>query len=190
MILLEILGLNHLKEEDKREAVKLLQLVANAGRKYKELICESYGRRRVHPCFFLIQMRMFSLTSGLRGCLPRSFPSTCRMADCRSVCLVGRSSESQLLLSGCISSPLSVFNELAFFTVISFDVILLSCWLQRFQLNHKTVSILTCSIHLLQTFPDFPSGGGRVFWLVSFDRALQLFFFFFLLDSGSQTPPH
>ncbi|KFU99331.1 Uncharacterized protein C1orf228, partial [Tauraco erythrolophus] len=43
MILLEILGLNHLKEEDKRESVKLLQLVADAGRKYKELICESYG---------------------------------------------------------------------------------------------------------------------------------------------------
>ncbi|XP_076196449.1 armadillo-like helical domain containing protein 1 isoform X2 [Aptenodytes patagonicus] len=44
-ILLEILGLNHLKEEDKRESVKLLQLVADAGRKYKELICESYGVR-------------------------------------------------------------------------------------------------------------------------------------------------
>ncbi|NXO49044.1 ARMD1 protein, partial [Aramus guarauna] len=43
LILLEILGLNHLKEEDKRESVKLLQLVADAGRKYKELICESYG---------------------------------------------------------------------------------------------------------------------------------------------------
>ncbi|NXN39280.1 ARMD1 protein, partial [Rhinoptilus africanus] len=45
LILLEILGLNHLKEEDKRECVKLLQLVANTGRKYKELICESYGLR-------------------------------------------------------------------------------------------------------------------------------------------------
>ncbi|NXN59329.1 ARMD1 protein, partial [Rynchops niger] len=43
LILLEILGLNRLKEEDKRECVKLLQLVANAGRKYKEFICESYG---------------------------------------------------------------------------------------------------------------------------------------------------
>ncbi|CAN0204438.1 unnamed protein product [Bubo scandiacus] len=43
VILLEILGLNHLKQEDKRESVKLLQLVADAGRKYKELICESYG---------------------------------------------------------------------------------------------------------------------------------------------------
>ncbi|XP_029889134.1 armadillo-like helical domain containing protein 1 isoform X1 [Aquila chrysaetos chrysaetos] len=45
LILLEMLGLNHLKEEDKRESVKLLQLVADAGRKYKELICESYGVR-------------------------------------------------------------------------------------------------------------------------------------------------
>ncbi|KAM6065651.1 LOW QUALITY PROTEIN: armadillo-like helical domain containing protein 1 [Chlamydotis macqueenii] len=43
LILLEILGLNHLKEEDKREPVKLLQLIAGAGRKYKEFICESYG---------------------------------------------------------------------------------------------------------------------------------------------------
>ncbi|XP_021261207.1 uncharacterized protein C1orf228 homolog isoform X4 [Numida meleagris] len=43
LMLLEIVGLNHLKEEDKRESVKLLQLIANAGRKYKELICESYG---------------------------------------------------------------------------------------------------------------------------------------------------
>ncbi|NWX11642.1 ARMD1 protein, partial [Aegotheles bennettii] len=43
VILLEILGLNHLKEEDKREAVKLLQLIAGTGRMYKELICESYG---------------------------------------------------------------------------------------------------------------------------------------------------
>lgn len=70
MILLEILGLNHLKEEDKRECVKLLQLVANSGRKYKEFICESYGRRRVHPCFFLIQARMFSLTSACCGPFP------------------------------------------------------------------------------------------------------------------------
>ncbi|XP_030350388.1 armadillo-like helical domain containing protein 1 isoform X2 [Strigops habroptila] len=43
LILLEILGLNYQKEDDKRESVKLLQLIAGAGRKYKELICESYG---------------------------------------------------------------------------------------------------------------------------------------------------
>ncbi|KFP25217.1 Uncharacterized protein C1orf228, partial [Colius striatus] len=40
-ILLQIPGLNHLKEEDKRESIKLLQVVADAGRKYKELICAS-----------------------------------------------------------------------------------------------------------------------------------------------------
>ncbi|XP_068263224.1 armadillo-like helical domain containing protein 1 [Nyctibius grandis] len=44
-ILLEILGLNHLKEEDKRDSVKLLQLIADAGGKYKELICDSYRVR-------------------------------------------------------------------------------------------------------------------------------------------------
>ncbi|NXL33025.1 ARMD1 protein, partial [Glaucidium brasilianum] len=50
VIILEILGLNHLKQEDKRESVKLLQLIADAGRKYKELICESYGTR-LGGCF-------------------------------------------------------------------------------------------------------------------------------------------
>nr|XP_014350185.1 PREDICTED: uncharacterized protein C1orf228 homolog [Latimeria chalumnae] len=49
LTLLEILGLKQLKEEDKAEAIKLIQTVANAGRKYKELICESYGRWRHLP---------------------------------------------------------------------------------------------------------------------------------------------
>lgn len=83
MTLLEILGLNHLKEEDKRESVKLLQLVANAGRKYKELICESYGRRCVHLRFFLIQPRMFSVTSGPQGCSQRCAPPSPPPADGR-----------------------------------------------------------------------------------------------------------
>ncbi|PKK19242.1 armadillo-like helical domain containing protein 1 isoform X1 [Columba livia] len=43
LVLLEILGLNHPSEEDKRESVKLLQLIADLGRMYKELICENYG---------------------------------------------------------------------------------------------------------------------------------------------------
>ncbi|KAJ6659479.1 hypothetical protein lerEdw1_018713 [Lerista edwardsae] len=47
LTLLEILGLKQLKEEDKRESIKLLQLVANSGRKFKELICESYGVRSI-----------------------------------------------------------------------------------------------------------------------------------------------
>ncbi|XP_062963258.1 armadillo-like helical domain containing protein 1 [Cynocephalus volans] len=47
LTLLEILGLEKTKEEDKKEAVKLLQVIANSGRKYKELICESYGVRSI-----------------------------------------------------------------------------------------------------------------------------------------------
>ncbi|XP_023580026.1 uncharacterized protein C1orf228 homolog isoform X2 [Octodon degus] len=47
LTLLEILGLEKVKEEDKKEAIKLLQVVASSGRKYKELICESYGVRSI-----------------------------------------------------------------------------------------------------------------------------------------------
>ncbi|XP_070601110.1 armadillo-like helical domain containing protein 1 isoform X3 [Erythrolamprus reginae] len=51
LTLLEVLGLKHLKEEDKMESVKLLQLVAKSGRKFKELICESYGVRSIAEFF-------------------------------------------------------------------------------------------------------------------------------------------
>ncbi|XP_077006025.1 armadillo-like helical domain containing protein 1 isoform X1 [Tamandua tetradactyla] len=47
LTLLEILGLEKTTEEDKKESIKLLQLIANSGRKYKELICESYGVRSI-----------------------------------------------------------------------------------------------------------------------------------------------
>ncbi|KAK2106625.1 Armadillo-like helical domain containing protein 1 [Saguinus oedipus] len=47
LTLLEILGLEKITEEAKKESVKLLQVIANSGRKYKELICESYGGYRV-----------------------------------------------------------------------------------------------------------------------------------------------
>ncbi|XP_012504391.1 PREDICTED: uncharacterized protein C1orf228 homolog [Propithecus coquereli] len=47
LTLLEILGLEKIEEKDKKESIKLLQVVANAGRKYKELICESYGIRSI-----------------------------------------------------------------------------------------------------------------------------------------------
>ncbi|MEE6495299.1 hypothetical protein FKM82_002002 [Ascaphus truei] len=50
LTLLEILGLKHLKEEHKKESLKLLQILANAGRNYKELICESYGVRAIAEC--------------------------------------------------------------------------------------------------------------------------------------------
>ncbi|KAM6217023.1 armadillo-like helical domain containing protein 1 [Rhynchocyon petersi] len=51
LTLLEILGLEKIKEEDKKESIKLLQLIANSGRKHKELICESYGVRSIAEFF-------------------------------------------------------------------------------------------------------------------------------------------
>uniref|UniRef100_A0A8C3EG30 Uncharacterized protein n=1 Tax=Corvus moneduloides TaxID=1196302 RepID=A0A8C3EG30_CORMO len=50
LIPLEILGLNHMKEEDKRESVKLLLLTGDTGRECEELICESCGIRRSKRC--------------------------------------------------------------------------------------------------------------------------------------------
>ncbi|XP_060934878.1 adenine DNA glycosylase [Limanda limanda] len=43
LTLLDILSHAESKEEDKAEAVHLLLTVSNAGRKYKEMICESHG---------------------------------------------------------------------------------------------------------------------------------------------------
>lgn len=50
LTVLEILGLNQAKEEDKAQALKLLMCVVNSGRRYKELICESFGIRAVAEC--------------------------------------------------------------------------------------------------------------------------------------------
>ncbi|XP_068095632.1 armadillo-like helical domain containing protein 1 [Hyperolius riggenbachi] len=50
LTLLEILGLNQINEQNKVEALKVLQILARAGRKYKELICESYGVRSIAEC--------------------------------------------------------------------------------------------------------------------------------------------
>ncbi|XP_048760095.1 armadillo-like helical domain containing protein 1 [Ostrea edulis] len=50
LTLLEIIGLKQAKEFDKLEALHCLICVANAGRKYKELVCESYGIRAVAEC--------------------------------------------------------------------------------------------------------------------------------------------
>ncbi|XP_049553273.1 armadillo-like helical domain containing protein 1 [Orcinus orca] len=47
LTLLEILALKEIEEEDKKESIKLLQVISNSGRKYKELICESYGVRSI-----------------------------------------------------------------------------------------------------------------------------------------------
>ncbi|XP_071847248.1 armadillo-like helical domain containing protein 1 [Apostichopus japonicus] len=50
LTVLQILGLKQAKEDDKAQALKLLMCVAAAGRKYKELICESYGIRAIAEC--------------------------------------------------------------------------------------------------------------------------------------------
>lgn len=50
LTVLEILGLKQAKEDDKAESLKLLMCIANSGRKYKELICESFGVRAVAEC--------------------------------------------------------------------------------------------------------------------------------------------
>ncbi|XP_052775709.1 armadillo-like helical domain containing protein 1 [Mya arenaria] len=50
LTLLEVIGLKQAKELDKSEALKNLHFIANAGRKYKELICESYGIRAIAEC--------------------------------------------------------------------------------------------------------------------------------------------
>ncbi|XP_059155298.1 armadillo-like helical domain containing protein 1 [Physella acuta] len=50
LTLLEIIGLKQAKEADKTAALRCLHHIANAGRKYKELICESYGIRAVAEC--------------------------------------------------------------------------------------------------------------------------------------------
>ncbi|KAJ3124126.1 hypothetical protein HK100_011355 [Physocladia obscura] len=50
LTVLELLGLAQIKEADKSEALRLLINIANAGRKYKEFLCESYGVRTVADC--------------------------------------------------------------------------------------------------------------------------------------------
>ncbi|XP_067249707.1 armadillo-like helical domain containing protein 1 isoform X2 [Chanodichthys erythropterus] len=56
LTLLEILKQDKLKEEDKTEALHLLQIIANSGQKYKELICESYGVKAVAECLAKSEM--------------------------------------------------------------------------------------------------------------------------------------
>lgn len=50
LTVLEILGLKTAKEEDKSAALQLLETISNCGRKYKEVICESYGVRAAAEC--------------------------------------------------------------------------------------------------------------------------------------------
>ncbi|XP_027146259.1 armadillo-like helical domain containing protein 1 isoform X1 [Larimichthys crocea] len=50
LTLLEIVNHSQCKEEEKAEALRLLLTVANAGRKYKEIICESHGVKVIAEC--------------------------------------------------------------------------------------------------------------------------------------------
>ncbi|KAM8874506.1 armadillo-like helical domain containing protein 1 isoform 2-T2 [Spinachia spinachia] len=50
LTLLEILGHSRSKEKEKTEALCLLLAVSNAGRKYKEIICESHGVTAIAEC--------------------------------------------------------------------------------------------------------------------------------------------
>ena len=54
-----MLGLKQSKEKDKSEALKLLMCIANAGRKYKELICESYGKCQNADICHVLQLLRF-----------------------------------------------------------------------------------------------------------------------------------
>nr|XP_023663238.1 uncharacterized protein C1orf228 homolog isoform X1 [Paramormyrops kingsleyae] len=50
LTLLEILNQKQIKDEDKTEALRLLQIISNAGRKYKEFICENFGVQAIVEC--------------------------------------------------------------------------------------------------------------------------------------------
>ena len=43
LTVLEVVGLRGGSDADKKEALTLLTSIANKGRQYKELLCESYG---------------------------------------------------------------------------------------------------------------------------------------------------
>ncbi|KAI5610421.1 hypothetical protein C0J50_5244, partial [Silurus asotus] len=50
MTLLEIINQKQSGNEEKAEALRLLCIISNAGRKYKEIICESYGVKAIVQC--------------------------------------------------------------------------------------------------------------------------------------------
>ncbi|XP_008282128.1 armadillo-like helical domain containing protein 1 [Stegastes partitus] len=51
LTLLDIVSHSQSKEEDKAEALRLLITVSSAGRRYKEIICESHGVKVTAECF-------------------------------------------------------------------------------------------------------------------------------------------
>lgn len=60
--LLDILGHSRSNEEEKTEALRLLLTVSNAGRKYKEIICESHGKLM----FYLLLQFLIQIAKDLR----------------------------------------------------------------------------------------------------------------------------
>ncbi|XP_059197136.1 armadillo-like helical domain containing protein 1 [Centropristis striata] len=50
LTLLDILSHSQCEEQEKAEALRLLLTVSNAGRKYKEVICESHGVKAIAEC--------------------------------------------------------------------------------------------------------------------------------------------
>ncbi|KAL2772673.1 armadillo-like helical domain containing protein 1 [Daubentonia madagascariensis] len=78
LTLLEILGLEKIKEEDKKESIKLLQVVANSGRKYKELICESYAIELIKDLVTYDDVRL-ALLKGLVALLIPSLKETSKL---------------------------------------------------------------------------------------------------------------
>jgi thiaminase len=48
--LIEIINLKQASEENKRLTLMIMQAIANAGRSYKETICECYGIRAIAEC--------------------------------------------------------------------------------------------------------------------------------------------
>ncbi|XP_030583485.1 armadillo-like helical domain containing protein 1 isoform X4 [Archocentrus centrarchus] len=53
LTLLDILSQSQSREDDKAEALRLLLTVSNAGRKYKEIVCESHGVKVIADCLAL-----------------------------------------------------------------------------------------------------------------------------------------
>ncbi|XP_064387854.1 armadillo-like helical domain containing protein 1 isoform X2 [Halichondria panicea] len=55
LTVLEIVGLMTAREPAKTESIRLLSAIANKGRQYKELLCESYGVKLIAECLALSQ---------------------------------------------------------------------------------------------------------------------------------------
>lgn len=62
LTLLDILSHSQSREDDKAEALRLLLTVSNAGRKYKETVCESHGKFHICQRNIWIYFRCFQST--------------------------------------------------------------------------------------------------------------------------------